>query len=105
LLADKYYGHSMKYVSNQIMEFLQNKDEVAIFIHCREPKNIQLLKNSYLCDAILINNPNVEHIKSNMADANIYNFEYDYYIYNDGTLEELEQKAKKFVYEIIKKTK
>lgn len=67
-----------------------------VFVHCREPENIELLKvklSQYEIITLLITNKNVKLILSNPSDANVENFGYDYVISNDGTLEELQEKA------------
>ena len=46
---------------------------------------------------LLVTNPRVALITSNTSDGNVYNYTYDYEIKNEGTLEDLEQKAKEFV--------
>jgi hypothetical protein len=98
LLADKHYNHSIKYVLSVLDECSEREDEIIVFIHCREPENIERLKNMIkYSETILIRNPNVEPIKSNMADANVENYKYDHIIYNDGTLQNLEKKARDFV--------
>ena len=43
-------------------------------------------------------NPRVALITSNSSDANVYKYEYDYKIENSGSLEDLKQKAKEFIY-------
>lgn len=73
-----------------------------IFIHVREPKNLTQLKAKYNATTVLINNPNIEQITSNHADAEVMNYNYDYIIDNDGTIENLKEKAKWFINEIKK---
>ena len=51
-----------------------------------------------------VNLSNVEAIESNHADRNVENYEYDYIIENDGTLEQLDTMAKLFVRDIELKT-
>lgn len=97
LLADKYYNHSLEYVKQEYKSFLNNEAEKVMFIHCREPQNIQALKQIFECKTILIVNTNIEDINSNMADANVNDYKYDYYIDNSSTLEDLEFLAKDFV--------
>ena len=46
--------------------------------------------------------PRVDEIKSNHADANVENYEYDYIIENDGTLEQLDKMAYLFSEQVIK---
>ena len=40
---------------------------------------------------------NLDNINSNTSDMNVDNYNYDYYINNDGTLEDFEEKAKEFL--------
>ena len=44
-----------------------------------------------------MNSDKCEKITSNDSDANVENYVYDYYIDNNGTLEELEEKALEFI--------
>ena len=55
------------------------------------------------CISLLITNPRVEQITTNMADANVQNFKYDYTIDNDGTIRELTVKALWFLDSIFNK--
>lgn len=79
---------------------------VITFIHCREPEEIQKFKEYYgddWCRTLLIRRPTVEdNDQSNHADAQVFNYKYDYEIMNDGTLNDLEQKAQDFVEEVWK---
>ena len=50
---------------------------------------------------VLLRRAAVENLEqSNHADANVFNYEYDYVIENNGSLEELWEKAVKFLEEI-----
>jgi hypothetical protein len=72
-----------------------------MFIHIREPQEIDRVKNDFNCKTILVKNVHVEDIKSNDADANVYNYQYDYTIENNDDLESLMWSAHKFVLEVI----
>ena len=77
------------------------------FIHCREPKEIQRFKDCYgkECVTLLIRRVAVEtNDQSNHADAEVFNYDYDYVINNDGTLEELHEKALAFLKDVWEKT-
>ncbi len=99
LLADKHYNHSIEYIKEQYNEFLMT-DEELMFVHCREPYNLATLKPMLNAITLLIRNPRVQQITSNMADANVENYDYDYIIVNDGTLEEYDDKIREFLGEI-----
>lgn len=69
-----------------------------IFIHCREPKEIQKLCTRLGAIAIFINRKEAkEKSQSNHADAEVENFRYDYYINNNGTINDLMKEAEKFL--------
>ena len=69
-----------------------------VFIDCREPKEIERICKQFNAKSIYIDaskrNP---IITSNHADAEVMNYNYDFYIDNNGTLKELKEKAKKFM--------
>ena len=64
----------------------------------REPQGLQRFKDELNAITILVRRPDVEsEVTSNHADAEVFDFDYDYIIYNDGTLEDLEKKAEDFL--------
>jgi hypothetical protein len=95
LLAVKYFDHSYVYVTTE-MEYFQRDQSNIMFIHSREPEEIQRFVDIG-CKTILVRNKNVKDITSNMADANVENFNYDYIIDNSGTEKELRVKAHDFI--------
>ena len=46
---------------------------------------------------LLISNPSVPIITSNESDRKVNEYNYDYTILNDGSLEDLKEKAKDFI--------
>ena len=58
---------------------------------------IERAKQEFKAITVLVRNPNVPEIKSNMADANVEEYQYDYVIENNGTLEDLRNKVAEFV--------
>ena len=99
LLSSEYCDLPFSYIVNQIHQKLDINDKEITFAHIREPEELQKIKEYYgnNCVAIIITNSRVKHITSNMADENVYDFQYDFVIENEGSLEELEQSAKVFV--------
>lgn len=77
-------------------------DTDVLLIDIREPKEIARAVKTFGAETILIRNPNVEKIESNHADRDVENYNYDYIIENDGTLEQLEKVAKLFANCLIK---
>jgi hypothetical protein len=76
-------------------------EDVLCFIHCREPQEIQKFVERMGAKTLLIRRPAVEALtQSNHADQNVLSCVYDYTIKNDGSEEELEQKAIEFLKEL-----
>lgn len=70
----------------------------VIFTHCREPEEIQKFVDRENAITVLLRRDAVENLEqSNHADANVFNYEYDYVIENNGNLLELYEKAKGFL--------
>lgn len=80
------------------------QDYLWVFIHTREPEEIQRFKDEYGADAILIRRPAVENNdQSNDSDANVMNYKYDCTVDNSGDLNDLYDIARNFVrtYELL----
>lgn len=101
LLSTGYNYYPYEYVRKNIEQFKNDKSLGVMFIHVREPEEIAKMKKEFGCVTLLILNTNKEGISSNMADANVENYEYDYVVHNDGDLIELKQKAISFICSII----
>lgn len=73
------------------------------FIHCREPRNIDRFKNyftdkeKYSFKTIMITR-NTVNTPNNMSDNGVNDYVYDYYIENNGSLDEYEEKVAKFAF-------
>ncbi len=98
-LAYEYNDAPYKYVKYHTENFDKWLYFKFLFVHCREIENIKRYKADFGFKTILVKNPNVEDITSNSADADACrtDYEYDYIIENDGTLEDLKTKVKEFV--------
>mgnify|MGYP002423604497 CR=1 FL=1 len=100
-LTTEYNDFSMNDIREKINYFNASVKKEIMFIHIREPKEIERCKQEFSAKTILITNKNVEHIISNEADAGVFEYLYDFYIHNDGSLEELKEKALNFIERII----
>ena len=97
-LCTWYNDAPFNYIKGQIHYFYRSLHKEIMFIHVREPQEIQKLKDTFPeLKTILVTNINVPNITSNSADAGVYDYQYDYYIKNDGTLEELKEAALDFI--------
>ena len=71
-----------------------------MFVHIREADEIEKAKKLLNAKTLLITNPRVKLITSNDSDGKVNEYNYDYYIVNDGTLDDLKDKASKFIEEL-----
>lgn len=95
-LGIEYNDAPFKYIVESSEEF-KNSDEDLMFVHIREISEIEKVRRATKAKTMLVTNKNVPLITSNESDKNVMNYQYDYYIRNDGTLEDLENTAQKFV--------
>ena len=98
LLCTEYNNMPFKSMQEKVEEF-KNDDAEFLFLHIREPEEIEKAKKAFNAETILIIRDNIEQITSNMADKNVRDYNYDIVIYNNDTLEELRSKAMKFCIE------
>lgn len=98
--SSDYNDNPFSYMATKIKEFKLSEYYKLMFLHIREPEEIDRIKKTFNCKTVLIKNINVSDIKSNEADANVYNYNYDYTIYNDESLSELENLAYKFLVDL-----
>lgn len=98
-LSIDYNDYPLIYIKNQVEEFKADDTQKIMFIHIREISEIEKVKKAVNAKTLLITNKRVEKIETNKSDANVDKFQYDYYIENDGTLDELKEKAKTFIME------
>jgi hypothetical protein len=85
------------------IHFGLTQEQVLIFIHCREPQEIARFKKALgeQCRSLLIRRPTVEtNDQSNHADEEVFNYEYDNVIYNDGTIADFRTKAWDFLHSL-----
>lgn len=74
-----------------------------LFVDCREPSEIQKLKERLNATTVLIRRDSVEYDEvSNHADADVFYYDYDLTIYNNSDIIHLEDEARKFI-EYMKK--
>ncbi len=101
---------STKYYDNPLIEVLGLLDlypETTFFLFIREPEEIEKLIKSYkkskfktVC--VVRGNDDLVDI-TNHADMYALNISYDYYIHNEGTLDDFKQSAENFYKTVIKK--
>ena len=90
-----------KYIVSKAEEF-QSSDYDIMFVHIREIDEIEKLRKLLELKTLLITSNRIQLITSNSSDKNVYDYNYDYYISNDGTLDELKVKVDQFIKELDK---
>jgi len=103
LLSIDYNDAPFNYIAKYI-EYFQNSDKEIMMIDIRDLFEIDRVKKDFNAIALLIKNNRISAIKTNVADANVENYKYDYIIENNGTLEQFEIKAYDFLCWLIEKT-
>lgn len=103
-LIDYTFDASFNFVSESI-EFFSNKYEEEknniVFVMARQSEDIDRLKEVYNAVAICVRRDAAEQVEaSNHADADVLDYNYDYYIDNNGTLENLKETATTFLKEM-----
>lgn len=93
LLCTDYCDMPLNSMKEKFKEFNNDEHYNFLFLHIREPEEIEKAKVAFNAKTILIKNDSVKHITSNMADENVYNYDYDVVINNNGSLEELMNKS------------
>ena len=101
-LLTKYDDIPFKDIASIVADFKNDKIETEVLlIDIREPEEIARAVEIFGAETILVRNPNTGKIESNHADRDVENYEYDYIIENNGTLEQLESITRRFMDEVI----
>lgn len=105
-LLTQYDDIPFKDITSIVTDFKDDKIEtMVLLIDIREPEEIARAVDAFGAETILVRNPNVTKIESNHADRDVENYNYDYIIENDGTLEQLDEVAKIFTCDVIRSEK
>lgn len=84
---------------------MENLEDITpvFFIHAREPEEIQKFKRHYGHKAVtvLVRGRDSGEEQINHADLNVADYPYAYEVDNSGTLEDLNEKARVFMLEIV----
>lgn len=101
-ISTEYNDAPFQDVVSIVTDFKNDRLEADVLvIDMRDPRDIARAVETFGAKTIFIKNPRVETITSNHADRDVENYKYDYVIHNDGTLEDLDKKAKEFAEGVI----
>ena len=95
-LSTQYSDAPLEYLTKEFNR-VKDHDNVMLFMHIREPEEIKRAKERFDALTLLIKRPGYEPIQSNHADRDVDQFDYDYTIVNNVTMQDLEQQASDFI--------
>lgn len=97
-LTDEYDDVSFRDIMEKIADFYDDKiEEDILIIDMRSPKDIDRLRELVDVITVYIENENVPDISSNEADANVANYDYDFVITNNSTIEDFRRVIEAFL--------
>lgn len=101
LLTSDYNDYPYHCIVNMINKFMEDPYEL-MFIHIRDIPEIERLVAEYPhIHTLLVRNSRVKHITTNIADANVEDYGYEYIIENNGSFEDLKDAAHIFITDIF----
>ena len=104
-LVDIYNDGSYQYVKfnlDNLYEYRDAYQNLIVFIHAREPEDIERFVKEYNAKTLVIRRKFVEDQgASNHADANWWQYTYDYAVSNNGQLEHLKKNSENFMEHIL----
>ena len=103
VLTSQFNDMPFQAIKTVVEQFKEDKEKRILLIDIREPTEIEKVKKTFNAKTILIKRNSVKNITSNMVDANVFNYKYDYIIENNGTLDEFYWTVYKFVKDVLKK--
>lgn len=98
MLTSAYSDLPYRDVLDKIEKYRSGEILADVFVvDVREPEEIERLQKATDAITVYIENENVPAITSNEADANVANYEYDFTIFNNGSIEEFEDNIMNFM--------
>lgn len=105
ILTSEFCDMSFKSLQEEVLKFNSSDDTKFLFLHIREPEEIKRAVDEFEAKTILIRRDSVEHITSNISDKNVFNYKYDVVINNNGTIDDLNKRVKRFIKDSMVKPK
>lgn len=106
-LASEYNDYPFQYTLKEVKEAIKDyrryhdlSNEFICFIHARELEDIDRWVYDYGARALVIRRPEVEGSFGNHADDNVFEVDYDYEVWNIGSLYQLKEAAENFITKI-----
>lgn len=99
-LTTEYNDMSFNSMKEKVNEF-KSSDSTMLFLHIRESNEIEKARVEFDAKTILVIRDSVEHITSNVSDKDVFNYDYDIVIDNNGGMLKLHSKAATFVRDYV----
>lgn len=74
-----------------------NPEKAIFFVHCREPKEIQRYVDELNAITVLVRRDKVDNNIGNASDDEVFNFDYDFEVNNNGTKEDILKEVYRFL--------
>ena len=97
LALDDYDDVTYQCVREKTMDFLRCSPSRLLTIDMREIKDISRFRKEFDATIVFVQRDDAKIITSNVADANVFDIDYDYTIPNNGELYHLEVEVIKFL--------
>ena len=92
----------LKHLVSVVDSYHYTGDDHVIFIDIREPAEIEKAKLAFNASTLLVRRPQVEDNKySNTSDMDVFNYDYDYTIWNNDGLMSLRGECGRFLSKLL----
>lgn len=96
VLCDDYNNMTFEAMKKKVLEF-NNSDASLLFLHIREPHNIEVAKKAFDAVTVLVVRDSVQKITSNASDEHVADYEYDFIVDNNSDINQLEREGHRFL--------
>lgn len=88
----------LEYFKEELANYGVAQHEAIMFIDARGPADLQRLREKMNATCILVRRDSAENVPhGNHADDEVFNFDYDYVIENNGSIDELAESCEQFI--------
>ena len=92
----------LKHLVNEVDYYHYTGDNYVIFIDIREPYEIEKAKEAFNASTLIVRRPQVEcNHYNNSSDMGVFNYKYDYTIWNDKDKKALEAECAFFLGQLM----
>jgi len=101
MLLSDYNDLPFNSMKEKVEEFQDIDNAVMLFLHIREPQEIERVKQEFGATTILIKRDSIPQITSNIADGSVFDYDYDIVINNNGDKRDLWRVALEITGELL----